>query len=330
MDKDISEKTRKITTIMITSSIIGLLLLSIFPLITVNESESVTYNAGLIEDSKDSNVIKVQNYLNNIKLLFWLVISSGLVSLIGLTMHNFRKRKLLIVGQGAMLVGSSSLIFSILLTLFHIDLILFIGNLKNISIALIGGIPIAYIHFPFLTGVISLVGSIFYIIFFTMFSIKNLKNDFRKQEEETSEEKSKDRDVEKLKRKEKESKEEKGILKTYPRSVKEKRAEIEEWFEKEKLKKEKLEKGEEKNMSNNKREKEEPQVTEEEEKDLFSKKINNKNSSKEENASKYFEEDSDEEKISPVLEEALSKVVEKKQKESVNKRSEGREETNKK
>jgi len=170
-------RTRKITSLIVVSSIIGLSLMALLPWISVTEitssGETVTvYNIAMMEKSDDGQIGDIAKDLELISSFFWLVIIFGILSFVGIVLYVSKKHSSL--AQLIMVLGCATIIFSILVVFLLWNWIKNIESMEAISVSLIGSLSIKYAYLPLLVGVISLIGSVSYTGFATYFSIKRI------------------------------------------------------------------------------------------------------------------------------------------------------------
>lgn len=156
IDLNIAKKARNAVGWIALSSILGLILLSFLPMVTVNNttpSESVTYNMALMEknSSQTGNLIKD---LQTITIFFWVIVIISLLSFIGII--NQLSKKFLSLGQIFLLMGCGAAIFGVLVVIYQFMFIRDVNGLENISLTSIGPLPIKYIYIPLVMGIVSL------------------------------------------------------------------------------------------------------------------------------------------------------------------------------
>ena len=173
------KRGRKITGLIVVSSIIGLSLISLLPWITVTETPStdetitVYHNFATMEKSDNEQIKNIVKDLGLISNCFWLVIIFGLLSFVGMIIYTSGKYSSL--AQIIMLIGCATILFSILVVFVNWNLISNIENMEAISTPLIfKSVPIMYAHLPLIMGIISLMGAILYTVVVAPFSIKYL------------------------------------------------------------------------------------------------------------------------------------------------------------
>lgn len=173
------KRGRKITCLIVVSSIIGLSLISLLPWISVTETPSadetitVYHNFATMEKSDDEQIKDIVKDLGLISNCFWLVIIFDLLSFVGIIIYTSKKYSSL--AQIIMLIGCATIIFSVLAVFINWNLINNIENMEAISTPFIFKFgPIMYAHLPLIMGVISLIGAILYTVVVTSFSIKHL------------------------------------------------------------------------------------------------------------------------------------------------------------
>lgn len=171
--------------------IIGLIIVSTLPIISVDESgyvsDNLHYTYSAMQKSNNSVIVNLSNDVGLIIIAFWILIISSLLFYLGLIIHmsqksDFLSRTILVIGS----YGS---------TLFSIVIIgLFVLFIKNIS--LISSISLSsllssfnYQYITLIISIIFLICSIVLSYFITPFSInyfreffyKRSKNSFKKR-----------------------------------------------------------------------------------------------------------------------------------------------------
>jgi len=156
IDLNVAKKARNAIGWIVLSSILGLILLSFLPMVTVNDtntSESVTYNMALMEKNS-SQTGNLRKDLQTITIFFWIIIITSLLSFIGVI--NQLSEKFLSLGQIFLLMGCGTTIFSVLVVICHFILMRNVDGLENMSLTFIGPLPIKYIYIPLVMGIASL------------------------------------------------------------------------------------------------------------------------------------------------------------------------------
>lgn len=174
MPLEFTKKSRINIGWIVTLSILGLILISILPLVTNDQGDNISYNFALLEKTSNIHLSDLKNDIQLIIYFLWLSLIFALVSFIGLIIHTVQKKPKL--GLLLMLFGCVTILFSILIVIFQIILISKIENIQNITAASIGPLPINYIYITILIGFALLVISAMHTINVAPFSIKNLKN----------------------------------------------------------------------------------------------------------------------------------------------------------
>ena len=156
IDLNVAKKARNTIGWIVLSSILGLILLSFLPMVTVNDtntSESVTYNMALMEKNS-SQTGNLRRELQTITIFFWIIVIISLLSFIGII--NQLSEKFLSLGQIFLLMGCGTTIFSVLVVIYHFILMRNVDGLENMSLTFIGPLPIKYIYIPLVMGIVSL------------------------------------------------------------------------------------------------------------------------------------------------------------------------------
>lgn len=161
------------TSLIIISGIIGLILVSLTPWITY---ENTYLSIESMANSENLEIKGLVGDLENISLCFWLLIIFSLISMVGLAIHILGSYSS--IAKILMLIGCTNIIFSISVSiLIHFIVIPNIEETNSISAALISSsLPIKYAYLPIVISVISLIGSILYTGYIVSFSIKGITN----------------------------------------------------------------------------------------------------------------------------------------------------------
>lgn len=177
MNLGFAKRARKITSLIIVSSIIGLSLPSFLPWISETKSDleggTQVLNIEMMKKSDNVQIKSLAEKLQLISICFWLIVIFGLLSFVGIIVYISGKFPSL--GQIIMLVGCTNIVFSVLVVFLHLDMILSVGTMSGISLSfMVDFIPISYAPFPLIMGVISLIGSVWYMGIVAPFTIKHI------------------------------------------------------------------------------------------------------------------------------------------------------------
>ena len=171
-------RVRKITGLIVVSSIIGLSLIAFLPCISVTETTSsgeTVYNIATMEKSSDEQIKNITKDIKLISSFFWLVLLFSILSFIGIIIHVSGKHSSL--AQLIMTIGCATTIFSILVVFLLWSWIKNIETIDAVSTTLIfrlNYLSLGYAHLPLTMGVISLIGSVSYTGVVTFYPIKSI------------------------------------------------------------------------------------------------------------------------------------------------------------
>jgi ribosomal protein S27E len=175
------EKTKKaarLSLLIIFLSIIGLILVSLLPWISVAEDGAVKqnlhFNYEMMQKSNNKQIKNLTTNLYIINISFWILTILGIISFIGVTIYasNVDSR------IGLILLASycASLIFSILIVFLNWIIIKTVEESNTISASTIIFTPIKYAYIPLVVGILLLISSIRYTWVILPYSIKELKS----------------------------------------------------------------------------------------------------------------------------------------------------------
>ena len=165
MKDDISRKFVKLTTWIIFLSIIGLIMISLFPWITVKETKPVEdhlyFNFEMMKKSIDDNIITLAENINLINNLFFLILIFAILSYIGLTINKSRINNL--IAQIIMLIAAAVItITNILIFYLQYNFVKIAEDIEGVSTAHM--IPfIKFIYFPMIISILILIYSVSYL-----------------------------------------------------------------------------------------------------------------------------------------------------------------------
>ena len=163
MKRALAKRTIKLATWIVILAIIGLVLTSFIPWISVEENEAVKaplhFNKAMMEKSDNEQIKDLSGHLNLINILFWLLIIFGLVFIIGLIIHATGKYPSL--APIMMLIGLENLVVSILAFVLQIIFIKNVVDNANISLSSIAP-PFYYAIFPVIFSIFLLISTIIF------------------------------------------------------------------------------------------------------------------------------------------------------------------------
>ena len=120
MKKKTITKAKKYTIWILNFSILGLVLTSLFPLISVPEDDAVKenlyFNFEMMKKSDNYEIYSLVDNVNTINLLFWAIIILGLISYFCITYLTFLTRWYLSI---LTIISTAIFIFSVLLVIFQ-------------------------------------------------------------------------------------------------------------------------------------------------------------------------------------------------------------------
>jgi ribosomal protein S27E len=164
MNKKIIISGKKLTIWILNFSILGLILTSLFPIISIPESDAVKeelyFNYEMMENSEDVEIKSLVDDINLINILFWAVIIIGLISFFCITYLTFLTRWYLSI---LAIISAVILIFSILLVLLQYSFLKAVSNIDYIVLSSAFYV-IKYWHIILFFGILMLICSIFYTL----------------------------------------------------------------------------------------------------------------------------------------------------------------------
>jgi hypothetical protein len=185
MEKDSVKKSAKLANWIIVLGIIGLVLTSFLPWISIAETDSVKedlhFNYEMIKKSENDQIKNLADDLDLISILFWVVIIVSIISFISITIHVSGKYSNL--GHLIMLIGCTTLIFSILVVTSQLTLIQTIQDIDTISASAIFS-HINYAYIPLTFGILLSVLSGAYTGIVVLYSIEKLRSSIKAKKEE--------------------------------------------------------------------------------------------------------------------------------------------------
>jgi len=157
-------KGKKFSIWIINFCILGLILTSIFPLISVPENdalkEDLYFDFEMMKNSNNHEINSLVDDVNLINLIFWAIISLGLISLFCITFLTFLTRWYLYL---LTIISMAIFIFSILLVIFQYNFIEDVADIDFISLSSVS-YTITYVHIIFLFSIFLLICSFLYSV----------------------------------------------------------------------------------------------------------------------------------------------------------------------
>lgn len=171
-----AKKAGRLTILIVVLSIICIILLSIFPWISIKENdyvkEDLHFNFEMMKNSYNDQINGLANDLSLINILFWGLVILGLISFLGATIHA--SGKFSFFGYLLILAGCVTLILSILLINYQLAFLDKIGKIDSISASAIVT-PFNYAYFIIIPSFIILIFSISYTWNMSLHSIQKYK-----------------------------------------------------------------------------------------------------------------------------------------------------------
>ena len=164
MKKKTITKGKKFTIWIINFSILGLILTSLFPLISIPENDAIKeelyFDFEMMKNSDNYEIYSLVSNVNLINLIFWAIIGLGLLSIFCITYLTFLTRWYL----GLLTIISTAIfISSILVVIFQYNFITDVANIDLITLSTVF-YTITYVHIIFLFSIFLLICSIFYTL----------------------------------------------------------------------------------------------------------------------------------------------------------------------
>jgi len=173
MTKIFVARIRKITNLILVSSIVSLTLVSILPCFAEDiNGEILYYNIEAVKNSNNPDIQALSNTLDLIVICNWILILFSILSFIGLIL--IVSKKYLSISKVIMLIICANIIFSALTVSLSLILIKDTGNIDNARTPFIlSDIIINYQYFPSISSAVSFLGSILYLISVPRFYFKD-------------------------------------------------------------------------------------------------------------------------------------------------------------
>jgi ribosomal protein S27E len=171
-------RARKLLTLIVVSSIIGLTLISLLPWISVTEVTSsgetvAIYDISIMQQSTNEQIQDIAGNIELTMMVFWVIIIFSIIAFVGIAILASEKHTSL--AQLIMMVGCATAVFSIVVVFLQWSSINIIEGMDGIStIKIIGQLPIKYAYLPLAMGGLSLLGSILYTVSFVTFWLQRL------------------------------------------------------------------------------------------------------------------------------------------------------------
>jgi ribosomal protein S27E len=183
-------RARKLLTLIVVSSIIGLTLISLLPWISVTEVTSsgetvAIYDISIMQQSTNEQIQDIAGNIELTMMVFWVIIIFSVIAFVGIAILASEKHTSL--AQLIMMVGCATAVFSIVVVFLQWSSINSIEGMDGIStIKIIGQLPIKYAYLPLAIGGLSLLGSILYTVSFVTFWLQRLTGSIKKHHATTT------------------------------------------------------------------------------------------------------------------------------------------------
>jgi len=182
MKNQISEKIKNRCILIIFLAIISLMIISMIPLIEINDHQGITQDLDLninsMKASQNRDVLNFIEKIENIDILLWSTIILSIFSFFGTVIRFYNTKFASYISKIFVILGLPILFISILIFLFHYDFINQVIELDGISLAYFVNPNLKYLFIPMIFVFIMIVISIFYfinIIKFLIFKDRNIK-----------------------------------------------------------------------------------------------------------------------------------------------------------
>jgi len=184
LEKNVLNKIKKHTNILLAVSITSLILINFLPWIMVSEqtgNEKIFFNYEAMTKNDNFEIIELTGIINNIILITWVIIILGLICFIGLTLYLSKQAQLL----SLLMIGSGSIIFIMEIAVAYLSFkfIQNVAEIQAVSLAYVFG-PFSYSFLIFVSILLSLLIS--FVISTDIFSFfkvyhKNLRSKKKKK-----------------------------------------------------------------------------------------------------------------------------------------------------
>jgi ribosomal protein S27E len=182
MKKKTITKAKKYTIWILNFSILGLILTSLFPLISVSENDAVKedlhFNFEMMKNSGNYEIYSLADTVDTINLLFWAIIILGLISFFCITYLTFLTRWFISL---LTIISTAIFIFSVLLIIFQNNFMKAVVNNDFITLSLVYN-NITYVHIIFLFIILLLIFSIFYTLNIVLYLGKQIFSSISKKQ----------------------------------------------------------------------------------------------------------------------------------------------------
>jgi len=190
MNVRFAARTRKMLALIVTSSIIGLTLISLLPWISVTETTSsgeavAVYDFAIMQKSSDDQIKNIASDIDLTITIIWAIIIFSIIAFVGNVI--LASEKYAALAQLIMMTGCATAIFSIVVVFLQWSLINNIEGANGISIApIVSQLPIKYAYLPLAVGGLSLLGSILYTISFVTFWLQRFTGSIKQHRTDTT------------------------------------------------------------------------------------------------------------------------------------------------
>ena len=175
--RDLVKNSQRLTFWIILLSIVGLVLISLFPWISISEmdevKEDLVFNLEMMKKSDNQAINDIARQIEIINVSLWSLIILGLISLIGATIHS--SAKYLIMGQVLLMVGCVMIISSIFT--LHVHLSVYTNIEEHLIISSMDLFPhIKYSFILLITSIVIFICSAVYVVLIIFNLVDTIKN----------------------------------------------------------------------------------------------------------------------------------------------------------
>lgn len=183
--RDRVKYSERLTFWIILLSIVGLVLISLFPWISISEmdevNEDLVFNLEMMKKSDNQAINDIASEIELINVLLWSLIILGLISLVGVTIHS--SGKFLILGQVLLMIGCVMIISSIFI--LHVHLSVYTSIEEHLILSSVDLFPhIKYSFILLITSIFIFICSAVYVVLTIFHLVDTIKNMLKSKNEE--------------------------------------------------------------------------------------------------------------------------------------------------
>lgn len=183
--RDIVKYSERLAFWIILLSIIGLVIISLFPWISISEmdevNEDLVFNLEMMKKSDNQAINEIAIQIELINVLLWSLIILGLISLMGATIHS--SGKISILGQVLLMVGCVMIISSIFT--LHVHLSVYTSIEEHLILSSVDLFPhIKYSFILLITSIAIFICSAVYVVLIIFHLVNSIKNMLKPKNEE--------------------------------------------------------------------------------------------------------------------------------------------------